>query len=93
MDSAGTGTIEQRIEPRSFSEISRLGIVPLVIPVLVAGWALWAASRRRTVALAIATFVFLVFCVITGFSIGGAYMPAGLGLMGATLVRVLDELV
>ena len=89
MDSEGTRTIEERIEEQSFSDTSGLGIVPLVIPVLLAGWALWAAWWRRITALAVATFVLLVFCV-TAFSIGGAYVPAGLGLVGATLVGALS---
>ena len=50
MDSEGTRTIEERIEERSFSDTSGLGIVPLVIPVLLAGWALWAAWWRRITA-------------------------------------------
>lgn len=89
VDPAGTSTIERGIDQRSFAEMSQLGIVPLLIPVLVAGCALWAAWRRRAAALAVATFVFLVFCVLAGFSIGGAYIPAGLGLLGATITQAL----
>ena len=93
-DSTGVSTGTMVIEPvedRSFSDISTLGIVPLVIPVLLAGWALWAAWSRRILGLAVATLVFLVFCFITGFSIGGAYTPAGWGLAVATIMAVVTR--
>ncbi len=93
-DSTGvtTGTmVIEPVEERSFSDISTLGIVPLVIPVLLAGWALWAAWSRRILGLAVATLVFLVYCFITGFSIGGAYTPVGLGLVVATLMAVVTR--
>ena len=78
--------VVERVEDRSFAEVSLLGFVPLVIPALLAGWALSAAWRRSLVGLAVSTLVFLVFCIITGFSIGGAYTPAGLCLVVATLM-------
>ena len=93
-DSTGvtTGTmVVEPVEDRSFSDISTLGIVPLLIPVLLAGWALWAAWRRRILGLAVATLVFLVYCFITGFSIGGAYTPAGWGLAVATIMAVVTR--
>ena len=90
-DAEGTETFE-RVEERAFSDHSTLGVVPLVIPVLLAAWALWAARRRRTPALAVATSCLPVYCVLTGFSIGGAYMPAGLGLLVATLMEVLSRI-
>ena len=93
-DSTGvtTGTVViEPVEDRSFSDVSTLGIVPLLIPVLLAGWALWAAWRRRILGLAVATLVFLFYCFITGFSIGGAYTPAGWGLAVATIMAVVTR--
>jgi hypothetical protein len=83
--STASGQLEfsERVQYRSFSEISGLGVVPLLLPVLLAGWAAWAAWRRRTRALVIATSVFLAFCFLAGFSVGGAYLPAGFGLAAA----------
>ena len=78
----------ERIEDGSFADISLLGVVPLAIPVLLAGFALWAAWCRSILGLIVTTLVFLVFCIITGFSIGGAYTPAGLCLVAASLVAV-----
>ena len=89
-DAEGTETFE-RVEERAFWDHSTLGVVPLVIPVLLAAWALWAAWRRTTPGLAVATLCLLVYCIVTGFSIGGAYMPAGLGLLVATLMEVLSR--
>lgn len=90
MGPAGARAID-RVEYRSFSDISGLGIVPLVVPVLLAGWATWAAWRQRIRGLAVATLIFLAFCFIAGFSIGGAYVPIGLGLVAATLLGMLSK--
>jgi hypothetical protein len=65
----------------------------LVIPVLLASWAAWAAWRQQIRALAIATLIFLAFCFIAGFSIGGAYVPIGLGLVAATLLEMLRRVI
>ena len=93
-DSTGvtTGTVViEPVEARSFSDVSTLGIVPLSIPVVLAGWALWAAWSRSILGLAAATLVFLVFGFITGFSIGGAYTPAGRCLVVATILAVVTR--
>lgn len=87
---AGARAIEQ-VEYRSFSDISGLGVVPLVVPVLLASWAAWAAWRQWIGRLAIATLLFLAFCFIAGFSIGGAYVPIGIGLVAATLLGILSR--
>ena len=52
------------------------GAVPLVIPILLAGLAAWAARRGQRVTLGVAALVLAVFTFISGFSIGGAYIPA-----------------
>jgi hypothetical protein len=90
MGSAGARAVE-RVECRSFSNISGLGIAPLVVPILVAGWATWAAWRHRMRELTVATVIFLTFCFVAGFSIGGAYVPIGLGLVAATLLGMLGR--
>jgi hypothetical protein len=80
---------ETMVEYRSFSEISLLGPVPLVIPAALAIFAAWAAWRGRGFALAIAALLFAGYGYITGFSIGGAYRaPAGL-LIAATILALL----
>ena len=90
MEPAGARAVE-RVEYRLISDISEFGILPLVVPVLLAAWATWAACRQRILALAVATVIFLVFCFIAGFSIGGAYVPVGLGLVIATLLGMLSR--
>ena len=67
-----------------FSAVSYWGPVPLLVPPLMASWALWAAWRQRIVGLSVATLLLLVFCVMGGFSIGPAYVPAGLCLIVST---------
>jgi len=81
----------QRVEYRSFSDISGAGATPLVVPVLLAAWATWAAWRQSIVGLSIATAIFLVFCLIAGFSIGGAYVPAGIGLVAAIFLGIVSK--
>lgn len=78
-----------RVEPSSFSDTSRFSILPLVVPVFLSGLATWAAWRQRTRGLALATLVFLSFCLVAGFSIGGAYVPAGLLLVAALACSLL----
>jgi len=60
----------------SFSEVSSLGAVPLLIPILFTGLAVWAAWRGQRVTLGVPALLLAVFTLITGFSIGGAYIPA-----------------
>jgi len=43
---------------------------------LLAGFAAWAAWRGQRVTLGVAALVLGVFTFISGFSIGGAYIPA-----------------
>ena len=73
----------------SFSEISRLGPLPLFIPVLIAATGLWGAWRRRRLPLGIATTLMLFFVVLTSFSVGSAYLPA-VGALAWALVAELD---
>lgn len=58
---------------RSFSEVSLLGVVPLVIPVLITFLAMWAAFKFKTIVLIVSTLLLVLFWYITGFSIGVAY--------------------
>jgi hypothetical protein len=80
-------------EPRyvnvAFSEVSALGIAPLVVPTLLAGLATWCTWRQRTVSLCALTILFVVYSFISGFSIGGAYVPAAGVLVIATLVTLM----
>ena len=81
-------------EPRfvyfSFQEVSGWGIWILVIPIILAGAALRLSWRRRTRALGAVTCAFVLFCLITGFSIGSTYMPVAGALLAATLIGIFD---
>src|SRR5687767_4199238 len=46
------------------------------IPAMAAAGAAWAAYRGRRVALAVISGVLGLFTVVTGFSIGNAFVPA-----------------
>jgi ABC-type branched-subunit amino acid transport system permease subunit len=48
----------------------------IAVPALASVVATWAASRNRPVILSIATLVVGLFVVVTGFSIGTAFLPA-----------------
>lgn len=77
---------------RQFSEVSGNGALPLVIPVLIAGLGAWGAWRGRRLVLAGSALLLLVFSVIAGFSIGGAYLPAsGLQLLATALAAFLGS--
>lgn len=71
---------------RSFSQMSALGAIPLVVPVVLTGLAVWMAFWGRTMLLLVVTLLVLAYSVVTGFSIGSAYLPAGGVLVVATLV-------
>lgn len=81
----------ERVESRSFSDVSGAGAAPLVVPVLLTAWATWAAWRQAIEELVVATAIVLGFCFIAGFSIGGAYVPAGLAVASAALVGVVGR--
>ena len=64
-----------------------LGIV--TAPVLIAAAGSWAAWRGRYVLLGLVAGVQGLFCFVTGFSIGSAFVPAFGLLVWATFVSVL----
>jgi hypothetical protein len=68
---------------RSFSEVSALGPVPLLIPVLLAAMGASSVWRRRMLPAVIATGVLLFFTALAGFSIGAGYVPAAAALAWA----------
>jgi hypothetical protein len=72
----------------SFAEISYFGAAPLFIPAMIAAVGMWGAWRRRSLPMAVATGIMLLFCFVTGFSIGSGYMPAAAALVWATLANV-----
>ena len=81
---SGTSNGVPVVFDRQFSEVSGNGALPLVIPVLIAAFGTWGAWRGRRLVLAGSALLLVVFTVIAGFSIGGAYLaPSGLQLLAA----------
>jgi hypothetical protein len=74
-----------------FSDVSRLGAFPLVVPVLLAAAATWAAWRNKRLALSLSTAALLAFCILAGFSVGGGYIVAGAAMLLALLARLDAE--
>lgn len=74
------------VSGESFSSISALGPVPLIIPVVLVAIGAWSAYRHRKVALFVATLLTAMFVLLTGFSIGLAYLPAVAALVVASSV-------
>ena len=72
---------------RRFADLSRLGALPLLIPVMLATLGVWAAWRNKQLLLSLTTAMLLVFCVLAGFSIGRGYFPAAGAMLWALLVR------
>lgn len=57
-----------------FIQVSSLGPVPLIVPVVLSALAAWAAWRRLKAVLAVIAFLLAGFTILTGFSIGAAYI-------------------
>jgi hypothetical protein len=77
---------------RSFSEVSGSGALPLVIPVLVAALGTWGAWRGRRALLIGSAVLLVIFTVVSGFSVGRAYVPAtGLQLLAAGVAAFLGN--
>ena len=72
-------------DSRSFAEVSALGPVPLLMPLLLAALGAWAVWRGRMLPAAVATGALLVFTVLAGFSIGAAYVPPAAALVFAII--------
>jgi hypothetical protein len=75
---------------RSFSEVSGLGVAPLIVPVLISAGAAWAVWQRNRGGVIGGTALMGIFTFITGFSIGGAYIPA-LGLFVWGILAMFSE--
>lgn len=76
---------------RRFADISLFGPLPLIVPVVLAAFGTWAAWRNRRLPLLLATAALLVFCFVTGFSIGRGYVLGGGALLWALLIRFAGE--
>jgi hypothetical protein len=70
---------------RSFADVSLLGPLPLIIPLVLAAIGAWAVWRGRVIPAAIATGILLLFAILGGFSIGAGYVPAVAGLAWAVV--------
>ena len=84
--SSGVRTVPVEVS-RRFADVSLLGAFPLVVPVLLAALATWAAWHNKKLVLLLTTGALLTFCVLAGFSIGGSYLLGGGALLWALLVR------
>ena len=84
-----SSSVNEITKTRDFSEISRLGVVPLVIPVLISLMAMWSIFKFKTVVLIIATVLLLAFWFLAGFSIGMAYTPAVILLVLASAINLI----
>ena len=76
---------------RSEFASSGVGVVPLSIPVAISGLGAWSAYQQRRWRLLAATLALAVFSLLTGFSIGAAYLPAVTALVLASLVAILGR--
>ena len=82
----------QVVSHLAFSEISPFGALPLILPVVIAILATWAAWRGVRTGLGGLALLFAVVTFVSGFSIGGAYVPAaGVLSVAAVLSAVLGS--
>jgi hypothetical protein len=58
----------------------------VLVPTALAIFAIWAAWRRSRIGVGTSALLFAGFTLVTGFSIGGAYVPAaGLLILASVL--------
>src|SRR4030095_14869088 len=74
-----------RFQNRRFADVSALGPLPLIVPVLILGCGGWMAIRGSRWGVFSSAVGLGIFAVISGFSIGGAYRPAVYLLMAAAV--------
>lgn len=95
-----TGLVSDPAEPdkavraekyERFEDVSRLGAVPLVVPAALACLAALAAWKRRPRIVFGLGLAVLGYALISGFSIGSAYMPAGAAIVLAALGDFLSD--
>ena len=60
----------------SFSDVSGFGVAPLVVPVIFAAQAAWAALAGRPSWVLAVGLVLLMLCLLGAMSIGLYYLPA-----------------
>jgi hypothetical protein len=70
---------------RPFLSVSMLGPAPLLIPILIAALAVRCVRRRARVGFFGTALLMVLFCFVTGFSIGSSYLPAAALLLLAIL--------
>lgn len=91
------GSNEERVssqpfrEAQRFAEVSPLGALPLLIPVALAALAVFGAWIRESFSLTLGAVLLLGYSFVTGFSIGGAYVPAALCLVAASSVDLVQR--
>lgn len=61
---------------QTFADVSALGATPLVVPVVLAALGLWCARTVRPRALVAIGLTLAALSLVTGFSIGAAYLPS-----------------
>src|SRR5579872_1380210 len=85
------GVAGPALDHKFFSDVSGFGALPLIVPVLIAIVATYAALRGLLQVLALLMVLFAVFAFITGFSIGGAFLPAAALLLATVLAFVVSS--
>ena len=76
---------------KKFSEVSGFGVVPLLVPIAIVFLAIWAAFTLRSIALVSSVFLIVIFWIITGFSIGMAYLPIVILLIITSIVNLTGK--
>jgi hypothetical protein len=92
VDSINGAVIEKNVVRfKKFSEVSGFGVVPLLVPVAIVFLAIWAAFTLRSIVLVSSLFLILIFWIITGFSIGMAYLPIVILLIITSIVNLTGK--
>lgn len=87
---AGQPAAAPVVETRSATLLDVNGpsvLIPLAVPIALPALALAATrSRFRRPVFAIAALLLVIFCLLSGFSIGAFYVPASLAMVASALL-------
>ena len=74
-----------------FSDKSNFSVVPLLIPIIISLIAMWSIFKPKLLVLTSATLLFLIFWILSTFSIGLFYTPALILLVLALIIAIVEK--
>ena len=90
---SGNGAVTEKnfVRFKKFSDISSLGVVPLLVPAVIVFLAVLAVFKFKSIALCSSVLLMLFFWFVAGFSIGMAYLPVVILLILTVTVNLTGK--